>query len=99
MGIVFLGDVSLPPGLSPALPTDFPDFEVPAIANLEGPILELDRSPTGIWNSPNVLDFLIRCRVRAVALANNHITDLGAAPSATPPGLPTIYSLGNWFLP
>src|SRR5437764_468342 len=83
MGSVFLGDVSLPPGLSLELPKHFPDFAVPAIANLEGPILELERSTTGVWNSLGVLDFLIRCRVRAVALANNHITDLDAALSAT----------------
>ena len=56
MSLVFLGDVSLPPGLSPTLPSDFPSFEAPAVANLEGPILDLTTSPTGVWNSPGVLD-------------------------------------------
>lgn len=83
MGVVFLGDVSLSPGADPALPSGFPSFDSPAVANLEGPILDLAASTSGVWNSPIVLGFLARCHVRAVTLANNHITDLGAQLSDT----------------
>lgn len=83
MGVVFLGDVSLPPGVEPALAAGFPSFGSPAVANLEGPIVDRTASATGVWNSPGVLDFLPRCHVRAVTLANNHITDLAAQPSET----------------
>lgn len=83
MSIAFLGDISLPPGVAPQLDDGFPAFRCRSIANLEGPILDLARSSRGVWNSPSVLDFLALCNVRAVSLANNHITDLEADPRET----------------
>jgi poly-gamma-glutamate synthesis protein (capsule biosynthesis protein) len=81
MTLVFLGDVSIPPGLRRGDGQSWPRFACPAVANLEGPILEpaaVHAGSFGVWNAPEVLDFLSACGVRAMTLANNHIQDLGA---------------------
>ncbi len=86
MSIVFLGDIALPPGVSPVLPDGFAGFGGPAVANLEGPVAALPPEALRqhwVWNDPTVLGFLRVCDVRAVSLANNHILDGGVALSET----------------
>ncbi|MGE5204091.1 MAG: CapA family protein [Chlamydiota bacterium] len=83
--MVFLGDIAAPRELLPQL-SETPCFPAPVVAGLEGALLENAdgwRRHNVSFNDTGVAAALSRLNVRAVTLANNHILDINAWPSAT----------------
>lgn len=81
--MIFIGDIALPNGITPSisyLPDSF--SRQPVVANLEGAIAAPEMaslSEMKLFNNDAVISFLKSCNVRAVSLANNHITDVTPA--------------------
>jgi poly-gamma-glutamate synthesis protein (capsule biosynthesis protein) len=81
--MIFLGDIAITNGIIPnisSLPECF--MKQPVVANLEGAIAApeiVSLSEMKLFSNDNILDFLKACNVRAVSLANNHITDVSQA--------------------
>ena len=81
--MVFIGDIAVPDGVQPQIEY-IPDcfFKQKVIANLEGAIAEpgtVDISEDKLFSNANVLDFLNKCNVNGVTLANNHVLDVNGA--------------------
>lgn len=85
--MIFIGDVAIPKEVEvniDYLPKSFQNSVV--IANLEGPIVDsnmVDISQNKLFSDINVIDYLKTWNVKAVSLANNHITDVPQAFSNT----------------
>jgi len=85
--MIFIGDVAIPKEVQvniDFLPDGFDKSAV--IANLEGAIINsnmADLSQNKLYSDINVIDYLKSWNVKAVSLANNHITDVPEAFSNT----------------
>lgn len=77
--MIFLGDIAIPENATPnfkVLPRAFQNQIV--VANLEGAIITNSASSikeTKLYSNSNVIDYLKKWNVKAVSIANNHITD------------------------
>ena len=84
--VMFIGDIAVPPGVAMAPGTWRDLFTGPTVANLEGGLVGPHERPPSrhqLFNTTRVVDYLDALNVRAVTLANNHITDVAPSPQTT----------------
>lgn len=78
--MIFLGDVAHPFGSAPIWPDEIGDWgNQVVVANLEGPLVDESSrliSKKIVFNHRSILESLTAANVRAVSLANNHMTDV-----------------------
>ena len=80
MRVVLVGDICAGPKTAVPAALPFLDAADAVVGNLEGPIVDGDPGssavPGGLLNDARVIQVLDAHRIRAVSLANNHMTDL-----------------------
>lgn len=78
--MIFLGDIAHPYEQAPNWPSEVADWrDQVVVCNLEGPLVDESSGPIGmkvVFNHRSILESLRAVNVKAVSLANNHITDL-----------------------
>ena len=84
--MVFIGDIALPPGITPIL--DYVPWSAssPVVANMEGGIASANQATTRsykVFNDPSVTDYLKGLNVKVISLANNHLCDVSSSPQNT----------------
>lgn len=80
--MLFLGDVAVPNDVSFYFDNNISKQGKLAIANLEGLIINEEKENSlsyKVFNSKNTIKYLKQLNVKAVSLANNHVTDVSEA--------------------